>query len=166
VKLTSVDDSREVRSKFGSYFAGGQDRRPDFAKSIGISNCVTRETRVRIAILKLFGQRYRDNNPGAKTQVIGYQPRPLLKLTPPPDSGDKKVKTFNFVEAVQRLPTNFSEDEVMPLIKKFGPKYPGKLKSLFVVLSDDLVPASRPARPKRGRSPSGSGSEASRPRID
>jgi hypothetical protein len=165
VKLESVTDSRLIRSKFGGFFSGGQDRRPDFLKDISISNCVTRETRVRIAILKLFGQRYKDSNPESKFQVIGYQPRPLLKLTPPPSSSDKKVRTFNFIEAVNSLRTDFSLEEVSPLIKKYGAKYRGKLRSLFVVLSDDLIPIST-QRSKRGPSPSRSGPESSRPRID
>lgn len=169
VKLESVPDSRDVRAKFGSFFAGGQDRRPDFAKSISISNCVTRETRVRIAILKLFGQRYTSANEGSKCQVIGYQPRPLLKLIPPPNSGDRKVRTFNFIEAVTSLRTDFSQEEVEPLIKKYGAKYRGKLRSLFVVLSDDQIPAvastGRSQRAKRAPSPSGSGSESSRQRL-
>lgn len=166
VKLDSSTDSQAIRAKFGSFFAGGQDRRPQEFKNVGVSNCVTRETRVRIAILKLFGQRYVDSNPGAKMQVIGYQPRPLLKLTPPPDSGDKKVKTFNFIEAVQRLPCNFSEEEVLPLLKRYGGRYPGRLRSLFVVLSDDNVPHPPASRGKRARSPSASAQERVRPRID
>lgn len=165
VKLDSADDSRSIRSKFGGFFSGGQDRRPDRFKSIGVSNCVTRETRVRISILKLFGEQYKDSNPGAKFQVIGYQPRPLLKLTPPPDSNDRKVRTFNFIEAVQKLPNTFDTETLLPLLKKFGPKYPGRLRSLFIVLSDDLVPPTR-ARNKRGGSPSGSGPGGSRPRVD
>jgi len=118
--------------------------------------------------MKLLGQRYKDSNPGSKFQVIGYQPRPLLKLTPPPDSGDRRIKSFNFIEAVQKLPTSFEDSEVMPLIQKFGPKYPGRLKSLFVVLSDDLVPLTRPRTKasKRPPSPSGSGPDGSRQRTD
>lgn len=170
VKLESVQDSRSLRAKFGSFFAGGQDRRPSAFKDISISNCVTRETRVRIAILKLYGQRYKASNPGSKFQVIGYQPRPLLKLTPPPDSGDRRVRTFNFIEAVTSLKSDFSTDEVSPLLKKYGSKYRGKLRSLFVVLSDDEVPSSdslaRSQRSKRAPSPSGSGSESSRPRLN
>jgi len=167
VQLKNVEDSRMIRSKFGGFFAGGQDRRPAEFRKIGISNCVTKETRVRIAILKLLGQRYKDSNPGAKFQVIGYQPRPLLKLTPPQDSGDRRVKSFNFIEAVQKLPTSFEDSEIMPLIKKFGSKYPGRLKSLFVVLSDDLVPPSRPRSraSKRPSSPSVDGPDGSRPRV-
>jgi hypothetical protein len=165
VKLDKVEDSRSIRAKFGGFFAGGQDRRPQEFKNIGVSNCVTRETRVRIAIMKLLGQRYIDNNPGAKMQVIGYQPRPLLKLTPPSDSGDRKIKSFNFIEAVQKLPCNFSEEEIMPLLKRYGSKYPGRLRSLFVVLSDDLVPRVPRTRSKRGPSPSGSGPESSRQRL-
>jgi len=159
VKLESIEDSRSIRLKFGGFFPGGVDHRPDFFRGISISNCVTRETRVRIAILKLFGQRYKDANVGSKFQVIGYQPRPLLKLIPAPDSGDRKVKTFNFIEAVQSLRTDFTEAEMAPLLKRYGPRYRGKLRSLFVGLSDDNVPrpgpTGRSGRSKRGPSPSG-----------
>jgi len=169
VKMESAEDSRQVRSRFGHFFAGGQDRRPEAFQNISVSNCVTRETRVRISLLKLYGQRYKDSNPGAKFQVIGYQPRPLLKLTPPPDSGDRKVKSYNFIQAVQTLRSDFSQDEVLPLIKKYGSSFRGKLRSLFVVLSDDLIPPStsaRSGRNKRGPSPSVPEPENSRPRID
>jgi hypothetical protein len=169
VKLESIPDSRLIRVKFGSFFPRGQDQRPEALKKISISNCVTRETRVRIAILKLYAQRYKDANPGSKVQVIGYQPRPLLKLTPPPESGDRRVKTFNFIEAVTSLRSDFSAEEVSAILKKYGAKYRGKLRTLFVVLNDDLIPPSvsgRSQRQKRGPSPSGSESETSRQRIN
>lgn len=170
VKLESVSDSRLIRSKFGGFFAGSQDRRPDFLKEISISNCVTRETRVRISILKLYGERYKSANPGSKVQVIGYQPRPILKLTPPPDSGDRRVRSFNFIEAVTSLKSDFTLEEVTPLLKKYGSKFRGKLQSLFVVLSDDLVQSvsstTRQQRQKRGPSPSGSNPESTRQRLN
>ena len=68
VRLSSVEDSRAIRTKFGSYFIGG-DRRPDSIKHLSIKNRVTSETKIRIDILKLIAKRYRDANPGSRVKV-------------------------------------------------------------------------------------------------
>jgi len=107
VKLSSVDASRQIRRKFGSFFAGGKDVRPPSFAGISIKNRVTPDTRIRISILKLMAKRYRDNNPGAKVQVIGYDPRPLIKITPPAGSSDRRTKVFNYIEACRSLPATF-----------------------------------------------------------
>ena len=75
---------------------------------------------------------------GSRVQVIGWQPRPLLKITPAPSAKDRRVLSFNYVEAVKTLPTNFSDAEVAPIIRRINPKLRGQIRSLFVVLSDDL----------------------------
>ena len=41
VRLQEVSDSATLRRKFGSYFAGGVDRRPDNLKNVSIRNYVT-----------------------------------------------------------------------------------------------------------------------------
>ena len=84
VRLTSVQDSKSIRLKFGSFFLGGagNDRRPEGLKGISIKNRVTPNTKTRIAIMKLLASRYRDSNPGSKVKMIGYEPRPMLKITP------------------------------------------------------------------------------------
>ena len=139
VCLNSVESSRVIRAKFGEFFAGGSDSRPEKLKNLSIRNCVTPATLGRIAILQLLGKRYRDSNPGSKFQVISYEPRPVLKLTPPPGVADKRVQSYNFIEAVSKLPTNFSSEEVDGLLKRISPKLYGRLQSLFVVLSDDML---------------------------
>jgi len=89
---------------------------------------------------------------GAKAKVIGFESRPLLRLTPPPESSDKRVKTFTYIEAVRRLPTNFTSLEVRPILAKIDPQFRGKLRSTFVVLSDDDWSTDRGSRvSKRGR---------------
>lgn len=170
VQMATVEESREVRSKFGSYFIGGADRRPAALKEVSIRNRVTLETQVRISILRLFGSRYLASNPGSKVQVITYEPRPVLKLTPPEGASDRRVKVFNFIQAVRSLPATFTSSEITDLFKKISPKLTGKLRSLFVVISDDMRkpgPASVPQSPgsvvrssKRGHSSPSSDSGA------
>ena len=137
VKLADVKESRQIRDKFGSFYLGGKDGRPDPLKHINIKNLVTPETRTRISVLKLLAKRYRDSNQGSKVQVISFDPRPLIKITPAPSASDKRIMVFNYVEAVQKLPCNFSRDEVAPIIRRLNPKLLGQVRSLFIVLSDD-----------------------------
>ena len=109
---------------------------------------MTPETKVRIEILKVLGKRYRDANPGSRVQVIGFAPRPLLKITPSSSASDRRVKSYNFIEAIRYLPTNFTTAEVEFLLKKVPLRMSGKLRSLFVVLSDDDFKRRNP-RPQR-----------------
>jgi hypothetical protein len=159
VRLSSVEASREIRSKFSGFFRGGSDSRPAELKSVSISNVVTKETRIRISIMKLYAKKYLDSNPGAKAQVIGYDPRPVLRLTPPADSTGKasRVQTFTYMEAVKKLPSVFTDEEIGKILRQASSQFPGRLRSLFVVLSDDRVRNLRNPAPrnlKRGASDS------------
>ena len=163
VEMEKKDDARAIRSKFGSFFRNGKDSRPAGLSNVSVQNLVTRETRIRISIMKLLASRYLKSNPSGRAQVIGYLPRPLLKLTPPPDSKNKRVLTYNFIEAIQKLPTNFTREETQEITNRAAKSFPGKLRSLFVVLCDDHVTRDRP-RQKRAASPTSSGRE-SRARV-
>jgi len=112
---------------------------------------VTRETRIRLSILKMFGQRYVQSNPGAKAQVIGFEPRPLLRLTPPTGASDLRVKTFTFIDAVKKLPVDFPPADLERVLRQASSQFPGQLRSLFVVLSDDQARSltSKTRNPKR-----------------
>jgi hypothetical protein len=154
VRLKKVEDARMIRAKFGAFFSRGTDSRPAELKDINIKNVLTKDTRIRISIMKLLGKRYKDTNPGSSFQVIGFEPRPLLKITPPQDASDRRIKSFTFIEAVQKLPVSFSQDDWKSLYKQVGGKYHGKLKSIFVVLDDDKVKEFSSRGGKRGRSPS------------
>ena len=139
VLMASLADSSEIRNTFGSFFLGLGDKRPDALKHISIGNLVTPATSVRISILKILGQRYLASNTGSRVQVITYDPRPVLKLTPPASSSDRRVKSFNYIEAIKELPTNFTKEELSTIRKQIPEKLFGQLRAIFVVISDDVI---------------------------
>ena len=162
VLMTSVNDSKEIRDKFGSFFIGGKGKdtgkRPEALKKVSIQNRLTPGTQLRISILKLLAKRYESSNPGGSAIVIGYDSRPIIKIFPPEDASDSRIKTFNFVEAIKSLPVNFTDAELRPILDKINFKLRGTLKSVFVVVSDDMLPRQK-AKPKStGSRGSGGGS--------
>ena len=137
VKLESVDDSKRIRDKFGSAFKAGAAPLPPGLKGLSIRIRLTHATRVRIAILQAFASNYKAANPGAKVQVVNFEPRPLLRLTPPAGASDQRTMTFNFIEAVTKLPARFHKKDLAQIMKSTSGKFKGQLRTLFVVLSDD-----------------------------
>ena len=164
VQLEKLEDSKEVRNTFGSFFLGGANKKPEALKPISINNRVTPETLVRVSILKVLAARYLASNPGAKVKVISYEARPLLKLTPPEGAENPRVQTYDYIQAIRSLPTNFTEEEQDLILKRVSPRLLGKLRSLFTVISDDMVRKKpKPSRgAKRGASPSTGNSEKQR----
>ena len=165
VKLSSTAESKAIRRKFGSLFVGG-DHRPPHLKKIAIRNRVTPETTIRRSIMQLLGARYKASNPGSKVQVIGFDPRPLLKITPASSASDRRMKLYNFIEAVKTLPTNFSSAETAEILKKINnPKLVGRMRFLFIVLSDDeyrqKMSKINPKEPKSDQSSSSEGNPPS-----
>lgn len=139
VKVESAEVSKSIRDKFGYFFAGGKDARPPSFAGVSIRNCVTPGTLARIAILQVLGRRYRDSNPGSRFTVSSFESRPHLKLFPPEGASDRRVQTFNFIQAVSKLPTCFTQEENDQLIKRISTKLYGKLKQVLVVVNDDMV---------------------------
>ena len=157
VKLTSVQVSKDIRTSFKEFFTGGTDTRPPALKGISIRNCVTPATQVRHSLLRLLGERYVNSNPGSKFILIRYEPRPMLKLFPAADASDKRVKSFNYVEAIRSLPIHFTEEELMPILQKVSLKLKGTLKATFGVIDDDMLRKVKRAGPQGGSGGSGSG---------
>ena len=138
VRMEYASQSQEIRSKFGSFFAGGKDRRPEALKSISISNKVTPGTQIRIMIMKLLGKRYEASNPGSKVKVVGYESRPMIRITPAEDASDRRVKNFTYIEAIKKLPTGtLASADLRQIVSKARVHFSGRLRSTFVVLSDD-----------------------------
>ena len=157
VRMDSVATSKEIRDHYGSLFQGGTDKRPEPLKSdkVSIRNCLTHESRVRLMVMRVLGQHYSESNPGSKVQLIRYTSRPMLKITPPEGASDRRVLSLNYIDAVRSLPIAFSEEELEPILREIKPKWYGKVKSLFVVLSDDMI-----KRKNRSQKPPAAASEA------
>ena len=147
VKVATGELLREIRDRFGLFSVGG-DKRPPSLKKISIRNCVTPATLGRINILQLLARRYAESNPGSKTKVVGFEPRPLLKITPASDNTDKRVQTYNFIKAFEKLPTCFTSSEIEDLLQRISLKLHGSLQCLFVVLSDDMLKKKSFTQPK------------------
>lgn len=139
VRVQSAEVSKMIREKFSSYFHDRRDSRPPELASISIRNCVTSGTLGRMAIMQLLGKRYTDSNPGSRYTVIGYEARPLLKLFPSQDASDKRVMTFNFIEAISKLPTCFTSEETSGLLKRISPRLHTCLREVFVVVTQDAL---------------------------
>ena len=156
-RMDSVAISREIRDKFSSFFAGGKDSRPPSLSGISIRNCVTPGTLARIAILQLLGRRYRDSNSGSRFQVVAYESRPILKLTPPSGASDTRVMTYSYIEAITKLPVSFSLDEVRGLMSRVSPRLHGNLKATLFVLTEDMIPKKKVTdKRKKSKTPAGS----------
>ena len=138
VQMPSVEDSSSIRRKFGSFFLTGRDKRPDNLKGFSVKNFVTPETQIRISIMKLLAKKYRESNQGSRVKVISYQPRPMIKITPAASASDRRVMLFNYVEAVTKLPCKFTPAEIEPITRRVNPKLAGQIRSIFIVLSDDV----------------------------
>ena len=138
VKLFSTEVSKEVRTKFGKFYVNGRDERPQFFKPYSIRNLITQSSRIRIAILQVIARRYRSANQGSHTKVINYDPRPILRITP--TATGSRTRSYNFIEAICKYPTNFNKDDLKFIFSKVGYKQKGQLKSLFVCISDDMLP--------------------------
>ena len=148
VKLESTDDSKQIRDKFGSYFKAGAPPVPPELKGLSIRIRYTHATRVRIAIMQTLASNYKNSNPGSKVQVVNYEPRPIMRLTPPQNASDPRVMSFTFIEAVTRLPARFSKKDLSYIMKTTSGKFKGELRSLFVVLSDDQRDQGLRSRPR------------------
>ena len=141
VRMDSVSASKEIRDHFGTFFPKGKDERPEPLKSekISIRNRLTHESRVRLMIMRVLGQHYYESNPGSKVKLINYTSRPMLHITPPEGAKDRRVLNYNYIETVRNLPIVFSSEELEPILREIKPKWYGKVKSLFVVLTDDMI---------------------------
>ena len=74
VKMDSVAASKEIRDRYGTFFPGGHDERPEPLKKdkISIRNRLTHESRVRVMIMRVLGEHYHEANPGSKINPETY----------------------------------------------------------------------------------------------
>ena len=138
VRLNSVEAATRVRELFSGFFRGVNPlKKPLSLKNVSIRNKITHESQVRIAIMRQLGEIYQASNPGASFKVLGYQPRPLITITPPAKSSNPSPRTLNFIQAITSLPAHFSDENLIQIFMIVGENNRGKLQELFCVLDDD-----------------------------
>ena len=165
VRMDSAHTSKRIREIFSGFFRRIRPvQMPPALKGIEVRNKVTLETKIRIAILRRLGERYRDTNPGSSYIVRGFDSRTTIFITPPKNSTEQARK-YNFIQAATTLPATFTDEDLAVIFQTVGDRFRGKLQSIFLVLNDDdhdrcLELAKNHNRgPRRGgpAQPSGSG---------
>ena len=138
VRLNCVAASERIREIYSGFFSRRNPRQiPPAFRGISVRNKVTLATRVRIRILQQFASNYLASNPGASVNVKGFDSRPQLVITPPRGSTTSRQRSYGFIEACTMLPAVFSDDGLAQIFQVVGSHFPGELRALFVVLSDD-----------------------------
>ena len=166
VRISSVAASQRVRDLFSGFFCHNRPvKLPNELKGLQLRNKVTKDTKIRIQILRELGEVYMAANRGSSFKVRGFEPRPLL-ITYPPQNSNSRQRTYNFIQAATTLGSRFSDKNLIQIYKVVRNSNPGRLRTLFIVLNDDdrercqaLAKTATRFRSRRGDRPqSGSGS--------
>ena len=158
VRMNSVAVSSRIRDIFSGFFRHNRPvKLPQDLKGVSLRNKITKETKIRIEIMRAMAEIYKASNPGSSYHLRGYDSRPLLAIYPPQNSGGRQ-RTFNFIQAARNLSHRFSDDHLIQIYQVVGNSCMGQLRSLFIVLNDDdrdrcagLVAQSRGSGRSRGR---------------
>lgn len=132
VQCKSIPIATRVKSTFASIVKS--DNKPSYIKDVSISYAHTIGTRVRISLMRAMSKRQREKDQNAVCSVSAFTSRPLLRV----GGKDQGTRFLSFVDAVagfRHLLTQEDLDRALSLCSN----QKGRLKSKFLVLSDDRV---------------------------
>ena len=130
VQCRDVTVATRVKSTFAAIVKSAN--KPAYIGDVSISFAHTLGTRVRISLMRAMSKRQKEKDPNATCSVSAFTARPLLRV----GGKDQGTRFLSFVDAVagfRHLLTQEDLDRALSLCS--GQK--GKLKSKFLVLSDD-----------------------------
>ena len=130
VQCRDVPVATRVKSTFAALVKSAN--KPAYIGDVSISFAHTLGTRVRISLMRAMSKRQKEKDPNATCSVSAFTARPLLRV----GGKDQGTRFLSFVDAVagfRHLLTQEDLDRALSLCS--GQK--GKLKSRFLVLSDD-----------------------------
>ena len=138
VQLNSVEASKRLRDVYSGFFRRSNPiKKIPVIKGVSLRNKITLDSKIRIAILRQLGEKYIERNQGASYKVEGFVSRPSLKLFPAPGATNSRIQSLNFIEAVTTIPSHLSDSALTQIFMTVGGHDRGKLRQLFVILSDD-----------------------------
>ena len=138
VRLSSVESCRRIRDLYSGFFRHSNPiKLPSNLKGVKLRNKITLNTKIRLAIMRQLGEHYIGSNPGSSYKVRGYDPRPLLVLTPPSSDPSSRMRSLIFTDAVSTVRAHFNDEDLIQIFMSVGTSNRGRLRALFVVLSDD-----------------------------
>ena len=130
VQCRDVTIATRVKSTFAAIVKSAN--KPAYIGDVSISFAHTLGTRVRISLMRAMSKRQKEKDPNSTCSVSAFTARPLLRV----GGKDQGTRFLSFVDAVagfRHLLTQEDLDRALSLCS--GQK--GKLKSKFLVLSDD-----------------------------
>ena len=130
VQCRDVTIATRVKSTFAALVKSAN--KPAYIGDVSISFAHTLGTRVRISLMRAMSKRQKEKDPNATCSVSAFTARPLLRV----GGKDQGTRFLSFVDAIagfRHLLTQEDLDRALSLCT--GQK--GKLKSKFLVLSDD-----------------------------
>jgi hypothetical protein len=86
-------------------------------------------------MMQVLAERYRHRYPMGSAYVDAYSSRPCLNVR---SERNRRYTTLGFVEAVNQDSAP-STDELIPAYRVAGDGFIGRMKSLFLVLDDDVA---------------------------
>lgn len=110
-RFESAQEARKVREAFGSKIRDWRITKlfPDSLRGVGINLCHTRETRIRIEVMKALAKVVvRNSTSEMEAYVLPYLARPLLKLGYKRPDGNRNIRSYGYTEAVLAI-TNMHE---------------------------------------------------------
>ena len=146
VQCKSVVMATRVKSTFASIVKAAV--KPHYIGDVSISFAHTVGTRVRLSLMRSISKRQKLNDPNAICSVTAFTSRPLLRV----GGKDQGTRFLSFVDSIagfRHLLTQEDLDKALSLCS--GQR--GRLKSKYLVLSDDRVlPPYRP-KPRNQQGP-------------
>ena len=132
IQCRNVPIATRVQSTFAALLKS--TNKPAYIEDVSISFAHTLGTRVRISLMRAISKRQKEKDPNAVCSVSAFTSRPLLRV----GGKDQGTRFLSFVDAIsgfRHLLTQEDLDRALSLCS--GMK--GKLKSKFLVLSDDRI---------------------------
>jgi len=136
-------ESKDVAGKIRTAFAEKRKRLkaggvlPDALKGIGVHLCLTRDTTIRIEILKALAKIVSDNtNREVNSYVLEFLPRPLMKVVITKSEHDVTTRVFGFTEAIRFVKESYPihDQDLIEAYSKAGNSR--NLAHKFVILKE------------------------------
>jgi len=144
VRLGDQKQAATVRRLFGALSKSWRiaKRTPANFSGLSITNCITKETRVRIDIMQAIVKVIKANS-RMDAYVVQHISRPLMRVSEKLDQGIRS-RSYNFTEAIAFVHTQFpgklTDQDLLAAYNRAGNKYGPEISHHFVVLKGKDYP--------------------------
>jgi len=138
VRLRDPKEAGLIKRRFGQLSKAWRlaRRTPAYFSGLSITNCVTKETRVRVDVMQALVKLIKANS-NMDAFVIQHISKPLMKVIEKFDNGSR-TRSYNYTESIaffhSRFPGKLCDQDLIAAYNKAGSKYGPEISHYFVVL--------------------------------